>query len=191
MNKLRSLLVITALAVLFASPNLAGSADQLQEPDDASQELSIYGNVKVRGTPSGHITVAVDKSFPFRGISADGSWDVVFHFVPKKSKLRNQSIAVDIEDGTVVTTGRRLTVLSAERRILLNLTLEREPQGKGLTPYYNYRSRDVAETVRISQGLALGQYQSSTQDVDGFWQCGSEGGNCSLRMKAGDITQIG
>lgn len=186
MNRSRLFLLTIVTALLIASPTLKSSADQLQSAASL-QEFSIFGNVKIRGTPSGHITVAVDKSAPLAGLQADGRWDIVFHFVPKKANPANQTISLDSEGAIVVSTGRRLTVISDERRVLLNLTLEKETQNDGWTHYYNDRSRDLAETVRISRGLALGQYEASEESVEGFWMCGSEGGKCSFRARAGDI----
>lgn len=187
MNKLRFLLVIAACALLVALSNFAGNADQSHEQDADSQELSFHANIKIRGTPSGHVTVAVDRTSPLGGIQADGLWDVVFHFAPKKFKPENQRISFDLENATLVSADRRLTVLSTERRILLNLTLEKAVESNGWIPYYNDRGRDLAETVRISRGLALGKYQGSMENLEGFWLCGSEGGRCSVREKTKDI----
>jgi hypothetical protein len=183
MNKLRFLFVIAMCSLLIASSNLVGIADQWQETDADSLEMSFHGNVKIRGTPSGHITIAVDKTNPLGGTQADGLWDVVFHFAPKKFRHENTNIFFDLENATLVSTGRRLTVLSNERYILLNLTLEKSIQSNGWIPYYNDRSRDLAETVRISRGLALGQYQGSMESIEGFWSCGSVGGKCSVRER--------
>lgn len=180
MNKLRLLLLMVVLVMLIAPLKFTGSADRLRGRGSDSQESSIYGNVKIRGTQSGHITVAVDKSFPIGGIIADGEWDVLFHFATKKNKPGYQDIAFDLEGATVSFTSRRLTVLSAERHILLNLSLEKEPQSNNLFSYHNDRSLDLPETVRITRGLALGQYRGTGENVEGLWLCGTEGGTCSL-----------
>jgi len=185
MNKLRFLLLMVVLVLLIAPLKFTGSADRLRGLGPDSQQSSINGNVKIRGTHSGHVTVAVDKSFPLGGISADGEWDVLFHFATKKNKPAYQDIAFDLEGATVSFTGRRLTVLSAERHILLNLSLEKEPQSNNWIPYYNDRSRDLPETVRITRGLALGQYQGTRENVESFWLCGTEGGTCSVIEKRG------
>jgi hypothetical protein len=187
MNKSRFLLLLVVTGLLITPHALTSSANQFHNDYADSQEISFYGNVEVRGTRSAHITVAVDLSRPLAGIQADGLWDVVFHFVPKKLKPANQNISFDVENALVVSTGRRLTVLSNERHILLNLTLERGRQSSSWIPYYNDNSRDLATTVRINRGLALGQYQGRFEDVQGFWLCGSEGGRCSVQERPKDI----
>jgi hypothetical protein len=180
MNKLRLALVALSLGLLVTPLNLTGSANQLPGSYADTYESSIYGNVRIQGTPSGHFTVAVDASFPPGGTSADGMYDVLFHFVPKKSRTRYQNVAVDLEGATVSFTSKRLTVLSAERHILLNLTLERDTARKGIFDYYNDVSRDLPETVRINRGIALGRYDTSRNNTDRFWHCGAEGGICTV-----------
>lgn len=187
MSKLRFLFLMLVLALLIAPLKLTGSADQLRGFGADRHEFAIYGNVKIRGTPSGHVTVAVDKSLPFRGVEGDGVWDTVFHFAPKKSKPAYQDINLDLENATLIFTGRRLTVLSTERRILLNLSLERNSEIINVVPYYDDRSRDLPETARIDKGLALGQYQGTMEDVKSLWLCGTEGGTCSVLGKNGDL----
>lgn len=187
MNKSRWSLLLTILAMLIFPISFTSKAGPAHNRDSDTDEVSITGNVKVRGTPSGHLTVAVDKSFPLGGLQADGVVDVLFHFVPKKSKFAYRNIIFDFENASVGYTDRRLTVLSMDRHVLVNLMLDRDTKSQGLIPYYIDRDRDVAETVRISRGKALVRYLATTQGADGFWLCGAEGGRCSIRENAGGI----
>lgn len=180
-------LVVLSFGLLITPLNLTGSANQLPQFYSDSNEYSLYGNVKVRGTPSGHLTIAVDSSFPMQQIKADGVYDALFHFAPKKSKARYQDVALDLEGAVVSFTGKRITVLSAERHILLNLTIKKEPANNNIFNYYNDTSRDLPETVRINRGLALGRYDTSGTDTERFWLCGAEGGTCAILKAGGDF----
>ena len=175
MNKLRSLFLMLVLGLLIAPLGFTGNADQLPGFDLDGQEISFYGNIKVRGTPSGHVSVAVDKAFPLGEIYADGVWDVAFHFAPRKSKPRYQNIDLYLEGATLAFTGRRLSVVSAERYTMLNLSLEKEPPRNKLFSF-----DDMPDTVRINRGIALGQYQGNLANDEGLWLCGTEGGRCSV-----------
>ena len=187
MKRFRYCLLIAALAFLFNPLKFITSADQSRWFDSDGDEVSMFGNVRVRGTPSGHITVAVDKALAFGEVQPDGVWDVVFHFAPKKTKPQYRDIVFDLENATLVSTGRRLTVLSSDRQIVLNLSLEREARTYDWTPYYDDRSRDLPNTVRIGHGQALGQYQSTMKSADKLWSCGAEDGTCSIVKKVGRI----
>jgi hypothetical protein len=181
MNKSRCVGLIVLLTLLLAPYGFTSSANQGFE-----NEISIYGNVKVRGTPSGHVTVAVDRSFPMRGIQADGVADLAVHFAPRKNRREYQNIAFDVEGGVVDFSSRRVTVFSADRHILLNLMLENRPENEDGLPYYNDTSRDLLETVRINRGKALGRYKG-TADIGGLWLCGVEGGRCSVIERTGEM----
>lgn len=184
MNRLGSLLFMILSGLLIAPLVFTGNADQIPGFDSDGQEYSLLGNIKVRGTPSGHLTVAVDKEFLPGGIQADGVWDVAFHFAPKKSKTRYQNIALDIEGGIVSFTDRRLTVISAERYIMIDLSLEKETQSNnGIFSYDG-----LPETVRINRGAALGQYRGAIANGEGLWLCGTDGGACSVVKRTGDVT---
>jgi hypothetical protein len=184
MNKLRWVGLILLLTLLIAPVGLTRNANELKGFENEGVELSISGNVKVRGTPSGHLTVAVDMSPPNRAIQGDGVPDLAFHFVPKRNSSKYQTVALDLEGGTVAFTSRRLTVLSADRHILLNMMLEKRPQHTDA--YYNDLSRDVPETVRVSRGKAFGQYRDPIA-IEGLWLCGTEGGRCSLVERSGEV----
>jgi hypothetical protein len=182
MKKMRLVGLMVLLTVLIVPFGFTGKANQLSRPpgsEEEGDEFSIYGNVKIRGTPSGHITVAVDKSFPMRGIQADGIPDLAFHFAPRKSKSYYQNVVLDLEGATVAFTGRRVTVLSADRYILLNLTIDKAPDANQ-GAYYDDASRDTSETVRASRGRALVQYKGGASEIESLWLCGARGGRCSV-----------
>lgn len=181
MTKLRCAGLIVLLALLIAANGFTTNAKQ-----SFTNEFSIFGNIKVRGTPSGHMTVAVDQSFPMRGIEVDGVPDIAFHFAPKKIRSEYQKVAFDLEDATVTFTAERLTVLSADRHILLNLTLEKGPDTNANGLYYEDRSRDLPETLRIRRGKALGNYKDSTT-IEALWLCGTKGGECSVLENTGEM----
>jgi hypothetical protein len=180
MTKLRCAGLVL-LVLLISAQGFTSNANQ-----NFTNEFSISGNIKVRGTPSGHLTVAVDQSFPMREIEGDGIPDIAFHFAPKKSSIVYQNIAFDLEQATLTFTGRRLTVLSTDRHILLNITLEKGPESNASGQYYDDRSRDLPETLRISRGKALGQYKDPTT-IQALWLCGTKGGECSVLENTGEM----
>ena len=134
--------------------------------------------------------MAVDKSFPMRGIQADGIPDAAFHFAPRKSKSNYQNVAMDLEGAVVAFTGRRVTVLSAERYILLNLTIDKAPDANQRA-YYADVTRDTGETVRATRGRALVQYKGGTSDIESLWLCGAAGGRCSVSERQMTIADDG
>ena len=178
MKKIRLFGLMVLLTLLIIPLGFTGKANQFPRPsgfEDEGDESSIYGNVKIRGTPSGHITVAVDKSNPMRGVQADGIPDLAFHFAPRKSKSNYQNVAMDLEGAIVAFTGRRVTVLSADRHILFNLILDKATNAKQGAFYYD----DTSETVRASRGRALVQYKGISE-IESLWLCGASGGRCSV-----------
>lgn len=181
MKKLRCLFLALAVALLIVPLNFVSNAAQLQN-FDTHDEVSIYGNIKIHGTPSGHITVAVDKSAPLQEIQADGVWDLVFHFAPKQSKPEYQNIALDLEGAVLAFTNRRVTVISAERHLILNLSLEETPKSNNSIFQYS----NQPETVHISNGAALVRYLGTSANTEGLWLCGTEGGRCSVAEIAGN-----
>jgi len=180
MTKLRCVALLILASLLIASQGIAGKSK------GHSDESSIFGSVRVRGSPSGHLTVAIDQSFPMRGILADGVPDIAFHFAPRKVRNEYQTIAFDLEAATVSFTSGRLTVLSADRNILLNVELTKSAEVTGYIPYYEDRSRDLSETLRINRGKALGRYRNATT-IDALWRCGTRGGRCSLLENSGEM----
>ncbi len=181
MNKLRLLLLFIMLSLLFYSGSITSKAEKANRTESDIDEISINGQVKVRGTPSGHLTITVDKSFPMEGLQPDGMADILFHFVPKKTKRVYRTIALDLEHATVAYTDKRLTILSIDRQIVLNLMLDRAKKSNNEFLYYTDRSRDIEETIRIHRGKALTRYLTPRQGAEGFWLCGAEGGKCSFR----------
>ena len=184
--------LMVLFTLLILPLGFTGKANQLSRAaasEDDQDESSIYGNIKIRGTPSGHITVAVDKSNPMRGIQADGIPDFAFHFAPRKSRSYYQNVAMDLEGAVVAFTGRRVTVVSADRHILLNLILDKATNAKQGPFYYD----DTSETVRASRGRALVQYQGISE-IESLWRCGASGGRCSVSEReisiAGDDIEL-
>lgn len=197
MNKLRWLGLMLLLTLLLAPYEFTGNANQLNGFESEQDELSIYGNVTIRGTPSGHVTVAVDRSFPMRGIQADGVPDIAFHFVPRKldallrhaAKNRHeyQAPAVELEGGTVAFTSKRVTVLSADRHILMNVSLENRPKTTDRGVYYEDVTRDQLETVRLYRGKALVAYRGHDSNIERLWVCGAAGGKCAVWERTGEM----
>lgn len=182
MNKSVCAGLTVLLALLIAAQGFTSSAKH-----QVIGESSIFGNVTVRGTRSGHLTVAVDQSFPMRGIQPDGIPDLAFHFAPKKNRTEYQNVAFDLEGAVVSFTNRRLTVLSADRNILLNVSLEKPTDTAGNAAYYEDPSRDLPQTIRISRGKALGQYKDPAT-IAALWVCGTKAGQCSVLENAGEMT---
>lgn len=187
MNKFRCVGLILLLTLLIAPRGFTRNASELEGFENEGVELSIFGNVKVRGTPSGHLTVAVNVSPPNGAIHGDSAPDLAFHFVPRRNSSKYQQTALDLEGGTVAFTSRRLTVLSADRHILLNMMLEKRPQHANA--YYNDLSRDVAETIRVNRGRAIGQYRDPIA-IQSLWLCGAEAGRCSMVERSGDMRTL-
>lgn len=183
MNKLRLVFVMLLLAILIAPFGFTGKADQLRGIDPDSDEVSVFGNVKISGTTSGHVTVSVDRSVPFRGIEADGVPDITFHFVPRKNKPEFQNIAFDLEGATVAFTDNEMTVISSDRYIILNLSLKKRSEKKNIFSF-----DDSPDVVRIRGGIAFGQYKGTGANVEGLWLCGDEGGTCAVLKKGDSLT---
>lgn len=181
MNRLRHVFAMLLFAMLITSFGFAGNADQAFETDPDSEEISIYGNVRISGTPSGHVTVSVDRSVPFRGIKADGVPEITFHFVPRKNKPDYQNIAFDLEGATVSFTNNKLTVISADRHIVLNLSLKKKAENKSIFSF-----DDSPEIVRIRGGIAFGRYKGDGASVEGLWLCGTDAGTCAQVSKEPD-----
>lgn len=184
MNKLRCGLLIALVTMLLAPPVLTGNSSRILALDSEQHRFSIHGTVKIRGTSSGHVNVAIDESFPPGDIHADGVWESLFHFVPRKTRPRYQDIALDLEGATVIYSSWRLIVLSDERKIVLNLMFRKDPQENKLKLFSFDQSR-VPETVRINRGLALGHYRGVMANDGRFWLCGNAGGTCSLAGGSG------
>lgn len=139
-------------------------------------QIRFVGNVKVRSTVSGHVTVAFDGSIS-SSAQSDGLTDFTWHFVPKKIRPEHYTISMDLQDVTILFNSRRLTVMSGPN-VVLNLSLEKTPKDEMENPYYIDRARDLPSTVRIQRGLALVRYEGESQLAERLWKCGEDDGLC-------------
>lgn len=180
MKKVRSLFLLL-IPVLMIVPQVWSHANNRDARlGTKGDQMRLIGNVKVRSTTSGHVTVAVDGSVSSLA-HVDGLTDFTWHFVPKKNRPEYHNIAMDLEAVTVLFTSRRVTVMSGDN-VLLNLSLEKAPKGEMDNPYYIDRRRDVADTTRIHKGIALVRTVGDSEQAEGLWKCGEEGGRCGVKM---------
>jgi hypothetical protein len=182
MKKSRRLFLMLIPILMLGPQVLSYENDKGTGLGTRGDQLRLVGNVKVRSTPSGHVTVAIDGSIS-SSLQPDGLTDFTWHFVPKKNRPEYHTISMDQQNVTILFTSRRLTVMSGDN-VLLNLSLEKAPKGEIANPYYTDRRRDLLGTVRIQRGISLVRYPGDSELAERLWKCGEDGGLCGANVAA-------
>jgi hypothetical protein len=132
----------------------------------------------VRGTASGHLTIAFD------GGSHDSAQSIskqsfTWHFVPAEDRSEYRNIVIDLSDGTLIYSSRQLTIASG-RYELLRLSIETSSK-KELADQIGQFERLPSSAI-FERGKALARYVNDSEKALRLWHCGETDGLCAIRL---------
>ncbi len=149
--------IAIALALsLLVAPQKQSTFHQQFATSGGSQEATvILGDVAVRRALNGNIVVIADRSLDGSTLP-DGVPDLVFRFAPQTKDIsRYNDVSFNLSQAQIFFQPGQLAVISKDNHVMISLSVEGSTKDDNKVPTYTDQSRDLPNTVRLSQGIGL------------------------------------